>query len=648
MFRRNSGEKTEKKKLSKKNLKRLLGIFRFMMPYRWTFAAGLVSLFFSSTILLAFPYFTGKLIDTSMGDADWILSDINKISLALVAILAVQGTFSFLRIYFFARVNECAMADIRKALYAQYLYLPIGFYDRRRAGELMSRISADVGLLQNTFSTTLSELIRQLAILFFGTLILFATNYQLTLFMLLTFPVLVIVGMVFGRFIRTLSKKTQDALAKANIIVEETLQSVSTVKAFTNETFERKRYGSALDGVVKVALRAANYRGIFISFIIFALFGGIVLVLWFGSRLVAEGTISVGDLTSFVIYTMFIGGSIGGLGDIYGSLQKAVGASDRVQEILEQPTEISAENRADGAPSDQNASPQNTAEQNASAQKSQEPFDANKPHTETKPDNISAPLHLPKGNILLKNVCFSYPTRPEIQVLRGIDMDIKPGEKVALVGYSGAGKSTLTQLLLRFYRINSGVFQLDGKSIYDYPLHNYRKQLGIVPQEVILFGGTIRENIAYGKPTASEAEILQAAHSANAMEFIAKFPEQLSTPVGERGVKLSGGQRQRIAIARAILKDPAILILDEATSSLDAEAENAVQKALDKLMENRTTIIIAHRLATIRNVDRIYVIDKGKIYESGTHTQLAKAEKGIYSGLLKLQSDKQKQKKEAF
>ncbi len=596
--RKNQSEETPKKKINKGNLKRLLGIYRFMTPYRWAFVAGLISLFFSSTILLAFPYFTGKLIDTSMGNAEWILKDINKISLALVGVLAIQGTFSFLRIYFFAQVNERAMADIRKSLYQHYMTLPITFYDQRRSGELMSRITADVSLLQDTFSTTLSELIRQTAVLVFGTLILFVTNFQLTLFMLATFPVLVIVGMVFGRYIRKLSKKTQDALADANVVVEETLQSVNTVKAFTNEWFEIGRYRRSLDQVVSIALKAARYRGAFVSFIIFALFGGIVLVLWYGSTLVAEGEISIGDLTSFIIYTMFIGGSIGGLGDIYGSLQKAVGASDRVQEILEEQTE----------------------------------------HIVEKPTQKSARL---QGNIVLNSVQFAYPTRKELPVLRGISFEVKSGEKVALVGHSGAGKSTIIQLLLRYYRIDQGSIAIDGKEITDYDLHHYRENIGIVPQEVILFGGSIRENIAYGKPNATEAEILEAAQRANAMEFIERFPEQLDTVVGERGVKLSGGQRQRIAIARAILKDPAILVLDEATSSLDAEAERMVQSALNELMKGRTTIVIAHRLATIRQVDRIYVIDQGAIYESGTHEELAKADEGIYSNLLKLQFEGQ-------
>lgn len=588
-----------KAKLTRQSWQSVLGIYRYMAPYRFFFLGGMVCLFFSSVILLAFPYFTGKLIDTSSGAAEWVLKDINQISMALIGILAVQSVFSFLRIYFFSKVSENSMADIRRALFERYMSLPMSFFDQRRSGELLSRITADVSLLQDAFSITLAELFRQVAILVFGVVILFLSNPKLTLFMLLTFPLLVVAGMVFGRFIRQLSKKTQDMLAQANVVVEETLQSVTMVKSFTNERYETHRYGNLLADVVKVALRTAHFRGAFVSFIIFALFGGIVLVLWYGSRLVSTGEITIGSLTSFIIYTMFIGGSIGSLGDIYGSLQRAIGASDRVNEILKETPEGEPESEKPAATPD--------ADQRF------------------------------KGAIRYENVQFAYPTRQEVPVLKGLSLQIAPGEKVALVGHSGAGKSTIVQLLLRFYQPAAGLIEVDGKPASDYPLHLYRNQIGIVPQEVILFGGTIRENIAYGKPHASEQEIYEAARKAHALGFIESFPDGFQTLVGERGVKLSGGQRQRIAIARAILKDPAILILDEATSSLDAESELLVQQALEELMQNRTTIVIAHRLATIRKVDRIYVVDKGQISEAGTHEQLAQMEKGIYSNLVNLQ-----------
>ena len=365
-----------------------------------------------------------------------------------------------------------------------------------------------------------------------------------------------------------------------------------TVKSFAGEEYESNRYSKGLNKVVKVALKAAGFRGAFISFIIFALFGGIVAVMWYGASLVAQGVMSVGDLVSFVLYTTFIGGSIAGLGDIYSQIQKAIGSSERVLEIMDEAPEVST------------------------ADYQQVPAD---------------------GHIQFDQVRFNYPTRPEIEVLKSVSFTIRPGEKVALAGHSGAGKSTIIQLLLKFYPVSSGSIEVDGKELQYWNLKQLRSNIGIVPQEVLLFGGSIKENIAYAKPDATEDEIIEAAKKANAWQFISKFPEALETKVGERGIKLSGGQRQRVAIARAILKDPAILILDEATSSLDAESEALVQEALDELMKNRTTIIIAHRLATIRKVDRIYVLNEGRIVEEGSHEDLARQHEGYYANLVKLQ-----------
>ncbi|MCS6968123.1 MAG: ABC transporter transmembrane domain-containing protein [Cytophagales bacterium] len=593
MARRNIPER-QKGKLNKDTLKHLVELYRFMHPYRWNFVAGMLFLLFSSTVVLAFPFLTGKLVDAATGNPPAFLQNINSIALALMAVLTVQATFSFLRVYFFSRVSECSMADIRRSLYEKLITLPMSFYDSYRTGELISRITADVTLLQDTFSVTLAELIRQMVILLAGLGVLFWHTPQLTVFMLGVVPVLVVLGLLFGKHIRKMARQTQDELARANVVVEETLQSISMVKAYTNEAYEAHRYSESLNKVVHTALHAAWFRGAFVSFIILALFGGIVAVLWYGAGLVASGKITIGDLTSFVIYTMFIGGSIGGLGDIYGQLQRAVGASERIREILQKEGEM------------------------------------------PRIANPLTPLRL-HGEIVYQNVTFRYPTRADVTVLSNISFRVRAGEKIALVGYSGAGKSTIVQLLLRFYQPQSGQIYIDGVPIEQYDLTAYRHNLGIVPQEVILFGGTIRENIAYGKPNATEEEIVAAACQANAWNFIESFPDGLDTVVGERGVKLSGGQRQRIAIARAILKNPAILILDEATSSLDAESEQLVQEALDTLMKNRTTIIIAHRLATIKKVDRIYVIDKGQIIEQGTHEELLLAENGIYSNLIRLQ-----------
>lgn len=582
----------EKKPLNKENFKKLTGVFQFIKPYKGYFIAGLFFLLISSTTLLGFPYVMGKLVDVAQGKSSGVFNEINTVALILIGILAVQSFFSFFRVFLFAQVSERAMADMRANLYNKLMSLPMTFYDKSRVGELVSRITSDVSLLQDTFSVTLAEFIRQVSTLIIGAIIIFYTTPKLAIFMIATFPVLVIAAMVFGRFIRKLSKKTQSELASANVIVEETLQSINIVKAFTSELTEVMRYRKSLDKVVKVALKSATYRGAFISFIIFAMFGGIVAVLWYGASLVQDGSMSVGDLLSFVLYTTFIGGSIAGLGDLYGQIQKAIGASERVMEILQEEEEFKIEEKEK--------------------------------------------IHL-KGAIEFKDVQFSYPTRKDVQVLKGLNLTVGAGEKVALVGHSGAGKSTIIQLLMRFYPLTSGEIAVDEQNIKNLPITGYRQNIGIVPQEIILFGGSIRENIAYGKPEATEEEIITAAEKANAWLFIKDFPEGLDTLVGERGVKLSGGQRQRIAIARAILKDPKILILDEATSSLDAESENLVQQALDELMQNRTTIIIAHRLATIRKVDKIFVLKEGQISEQGSHQELLESENGTYSNLVKLQ-----------
>ncbi|WP_044207401.1 ABC transporter ATP-binding protein [Flammeovirga sp. OC4] len=592
MARKDSGEK-KKQRLDKGSIKKLRGIFRFMMPYKGVFTLGLISLFFSSTILLALPKLIGVLMDTAQGKVtvSW-LPDLKSVGLALMGVLLFQSIFSFLRVYFFAKVNENAIADIRRTLYQKFMSLPMSFYDKNRSGELFSRITSDVSVLQDTFSTTLAELFRQIATLVFGVSILFYENPKLSSIMILSFPILIVFAIIFGKFIRKLSKSTQDELAKANIVVEETIQSIGTVKTFANEEFEIKRYGNNLSKVVDIALKSATYKGTFISFIIFVLMGGILGVLWYGTYMVSVGEISIGSLTTFVLYTMFIGGSLAGLGDIYGTLQKAVGATDRVEEILA----------------------------------------ANSEH---EIDKETIPKL--KGKISFKNVKFSYPTRKEIEVLKGVNLEIEKGEKVALVGKSGGGKSTIAHLLQRFYEIDSGDLLIDGVSSKDYNLIGFRQHVGVVPQEVLLFGGSIAENIAYGNPEATEAEIIDAARKANALEFIQSFPEGMETLVGERGVKLSGGQRQRIAIARAILKDPAILILDEATSALDIESEKLVQEALETLMEGRTSLIIAHRLSTIRNAHKIAVLEEGQIAEIGNHNDLISESEGAYAKLIQMQ-----------
>jgi ATP-binding cassette subfamily B protein len=591
MAHRRRSDDGVKAPVTKAGLRKFLGVFRFVMPYRLVFILGLISLTFSSLTALSFPFMAGKLLDAAAGKSTFFLSTINSVALGFMVIILLQATFSYSRVYFFSRFTERSLADLRLAVYQKMIWLPQAFFDSRRVGELMSRVTSDVGTVSDAFTFMLAELLRQIVVLIGGILIISISTPQLTLFMLLTFPLLVVAALFFGKFIRKMSKKTQDQLASANVIVEETLQSVTVVKSFTNEMFEVGRYRKSLQDVIGTALTTAKYRGLFFSFTIIAMFGGIIGVTWYGAYLVQNNAMTTGDLISFVFYTTFVGASIAGLGDLYGQLQRSIGASERILEILD---------------------------------------------LEDEKGNADVELKL-KGEISFNKVSFVYPTRSDVTVLKNMSFDIASGEKVALVGPSGSGKSTIINLLMRFYEATDGGIVVDGQNARNYPLSAYRKNIGIVPQEVMLFGGTIRENIAYGKPGASDAEIEMSARKANAWQFIETFPEGLNTLVGDRGVKLSGGQRQRVAIARAILKDPSILILDEATSSLDAGSERLVQEALEKLMENRTTIVIAHRLSTIRKVDRILVIKEGEIAEAGTHSELNALDDGIYSNLLRMQ-----------
>ena len=580
-------------KVTKKNLSKAIKIFRFVIPYKWTFVLGMVFLLLSNMTTLSFPLLIGEMTKVIEGKSKF---QINEVTLFFFAILIIQSILSFFRIYTFAQVSEKAMRDVRQTLYAKIITLPIFHFEKRRVGELMSRITSDITQLQDVLSITLAEFFRQIFTLVGGVALITYLSWKLTLFMLATFPLLVISAIVFGKFIRKISKKAQDELANTNIIVEETFQSIQAVKAFTNEKYEVNRYTNSLNKVVNEALKAATLRGGFVSFIIFALFGGIVGVVWYGAQLVAQGDLILADLLTFIFYTAFIGGSVGGLGDIYAQLQKTIGASDRILEILGDPSEVDIH------------------------------------ESET-----SVPITF--GAIDLQDIHFSYPSRSSVEILKGISFTIEPGQKIAIVGTSGTGKSTLAQLMMRFYEPSQGKIMMGDYAIQDMPVGDWRKMVALVPQEVLLFGGSIRENIAYGKPGASEEEIHQAAEQAYAKEFIESFPEKWDTLVGERGVKLSGGQRQRIAIARAILKDPKFLILDEATSALDSESEKWVQSALEELMKNRTSLIIAHRLSTIRSADKIIVMESGKIVEMGSHENLMAKKQGVYQKMVKLQTE---------
>jgi ABC-type multidrug transport system fused ATPase/permease subunit len=589
----------KKKRVSKEALRRAVRIFRYVTPYKWTFSLGLVFLFLSVFTFMTFPSLLGRLLagdeaEQSPIDAFFNLENINQVALLLMAAFALQSIFSFMRIYLFADVTERAIAQLRKDTYGHLIKLPMSFFNGERAGELSSRISNDISQLQDTFMTTLAELIRQAFMIVFGIALLFYYSIELTLVMLISLPVMMLLAFFFGKFIRTLSKASQSELAKSQVVVEETVTGIQSVKAFTNEFLEMLRYDKAVEEVRNLAMKGAKWRGAFASFIIFGLFGTIVLVIWYGVKLRNDGEIGLDVLTSFILYSVFIGASIGGVADVFGRLQKAIGATESLFDLMETTPE---------------------------ALTPQEAFEK---------------LNL-SGKIEFRGVKFSYPTRKEKPVIQGIDFTIAPGQKVAVVGPSGAGKTTISALLLRYYDLDEGQILFDGQSSELFSISALRNEMALVPQDIILFGGSIAENIAYGKPGASLDEIKQAAEKANALEFIESFPEGFDTLVGERGIQLSGGQRQRVAIARAILKDPKILILDEATSSLDSESERLVQDALEKLMRDRTSLIIAHRLSTIRKADNILVLDHGRVKEQGTHDQLMKIENGTYRNLTDLQ-----------
>ncbi len=575
---------------SLKGWKEALKLFRFLKPYKALYLVGMVMLIFSTLSTLSFPVLVGEMTRVLEGKSRFAL---NQVAAVFGIVLLAQGIFSYFRVLFFAIVSEKATADIRKLLYKKIITTPIPFFENNRVGDLISRLSSDVAAVQNVLTTTVAEFFRQVATLVLGLAYLFYVSWQLTLFMLATFPVTVVAALFFGRFVRRLARQVQARLAEANIVVDESFQSISTVKAYTNEKLEYNRYSSLIEEVVKLSVRLARYRGVFISFFIVGLFGGVCLVIWFGGNLVLEEQLVLADLVAFLLQSLFIAGSLAGLGEIYASVQRSVGASERIFEILEEPVEVDMD---------------------------------------TLPESKRY-----RGDIGFRNISFAYPSRKDVTVLKGIDFSIPAGQKVALVGHSGAGKSTIVQLLMRYYSLETGEIEMDGRNIAELNITELRDNIAIVPQEVLLFGGSIRENIAYGKPGATETEIRDAARKANALEFIDRFPEGLETRVGERGIKLSGGQKQRIAIARAILKDPAVLILDEATSALDSHSEHLIQQALRELMKNRTSIIIAHRLATIQHVDRIYVLEDGRIVESGTHENLLSDSEGIYAQLVKMQ-----------
>lgn len=597
--------KEKREKLSKSSIKKAKKIFSFLKPYSAIFIIGWVFLILSSLIGLAFPLLMGQLLGTGSSQESALssvlegmsISDVDSVAIGLFIVFAAQALFGFFRIIIFTYVTENTLRDIKQVAFGRLLYMPMNFFNQNKVGELTSRMSADIEKIQGVLSTTIAEFFRQIIIIVGGIVFLVLISLKLALIMLGTLPVMIIIAVVFGRFIRKLSKQAQDESAKSNATIEESLMGISNVKSFTNEVFMLNKYKKAINTIKALQIRSGLWRGVFASFIIFCLFGAIVFIIWQG-LLMTQGPnpeLAEKDFFSFIMFTIMMGASLGSIADMYSNIAKAVGASEQLMKIIETENE-----------SDLNIG---TA----------------------KPD-IS-------GRVAFNNVSFHYPQREDVQVLKSISFESESNQTIALVGASGAGKSTIASLLLNYYPLTGGAIYFDGISNKDIDTEHLRAQMAFVPQEVILFSGTIKENIAFGKTNATEEEIISAAKKANAFEFIQSFPNQLETEVGDRGIQLSGGQKQRIAIARAILKDPKILILDEATSALDSESEQLVQNALETLMEGRTSFVIAHRLSTIKKASAILVMENGQIMEQGKHEVLI-ALNGIYANLVSLQGIK--------
>ncbi len=589
-----------KAKLNAENLKKSLGLFNYLGKQKWMFVVGMFFLLGSAAVGLYFPMISGKLFgvfgDSSMANEELMLK-LKETGIILLIVLSFQGVFSFCRVYFFTRVTENILFGLRKDTFSKLIQMPMSFFSKSQAAELSGRVATDITMVSDAFTVNIAEVIRQ-SIVGIGGLgvIVFSTPWEIARLFLMIIPPISVITIFYARKIRSFSKEMQEKISDSNIIVNEALVGINSVKSYTNEAFEINRYEDKIAAAKKYGIKYGILRGVFFTFVISVLFGSIFYILYQMIHLKIDGKITSEQFGTFMMLSLFVATSLGGLPEQIASVQRALGATDRIFEFI-------------------NGNTENI--------------------------NLLYPTHQNKnrvkGDIEFKNINFTYPTRDNYQVLKNVSFSAKAGETIALVGSSGSGKSTIASLVLRFYEPNSGEYLIDGKKSSEFELTELRDQMAIVPQDVLLLGGSIRENILYGRPNATEEEVIEAAKQANAYDFIMSFPDKFNTIVGDRGIQLSGGQRQRVAIARAVLKNPSILILDEATSSLDSESERLVQEALDKLMVGRTSIVIAHRLSTIRNADKIVVLQKGEVVEMGTHQTLMNNDSGLYHKLSKLQ-----------
>ena len=570
-------------------------LWAFIRPYGWQVAAAALALIVAAGTVLALGKGLRMLVDEGFASGNAALLD--KAVLVLLAVVVLLAGATYARFYLVSWIGERVVADVRRAVFDRVIALSPAYFEINRTGEILSRLTTDTTILQVVVGSSVSVALRNVLLFAGGLVLLMVTSPKLTGLVLLVVPLVLLPIIFFGRRVRRLSRDSQDRIADVGAYVDESLNAIRTVQAFTHEALDSQRFGQRVESAFSTAVRRIAARSALTGAVIVLVFGSISAILWVGGHDVLSGRISAGELSAFVFYAVVVAGAVGSISEVIGDLQRAAGATERLLDLLATDSEIPV------------------------------------------PDS-PAPLARPvKGDIVFDRVNFRYPARPEWAALEDFSLQVAPGEKVALVGPSGAGKTTVMQLLLRFYDPAGGSVRFDGVDLRSLDPQQLRGAIGLVPQEPVIFAADAWENIRYGRPEASDEEVLEAARAAHCLEFLERLPGGLDSFLGEKGVRLSGGQRQRLAIARAILRDPALLLLDEATSSLDAESEKAVQDALDRLMVGRTSIVIAHRLATVLMADRIVVLDRGRIVQTGSHAELLQDPDGLYARLAALQFD---------